>query len=206
MSIEVNKDKISWLLDGCLVQVVASNEWLGCRILPLSVDQLRWRPRSGRWSIAACLDHLNRTFSYYIPKIEDALDREGNMRSRTHRPGFTELEEHFLEQMEPPSLVTMSAPTALVPASAVDPDEIVEQFPVLRARFAAAVRSIAGVDVLGVSVPDSLHPPVQSLGGVIGLLSAHERRHLWQAQQVLSAPEFPADLSAKSILDDCRGR
>src|SRR5215471_10931682 len=61
MSIGVDKDKISGLLEGCLVQVLASNEWLEGRVLSLSVDQLRWRPRTRRWSIAACLDHLNRT-------------------------------------------------------------------------------------------------------------------------------------------------
>ncbi len=46
-------------LDGCLVQVKASKDWFARRILPLSLDQLRWRPHVGRWSIAECLDHLN---------------------------------------------------------------------------------------------------------------------------------------------------
>ena len=189
----IDQDKIWWLLEGCLVQVSASNEWLERRILPLSVDQLRWKPSSARWSIAACLDHLNRTFVYYLSKIEEALDK-----GRNGEPfRFVASENELIRQMEPPVVVTMKAPGLLLPAPAIDPDQIVDQFPELRIRYARVVRSVANGNVLGVSVPDAIHPPIQSLGGVIALLAAHERRHLWQAQQILSTSDFPAHPAAR---------
>jgi hypothetical protein len=193
------KEKLAGLLEGCTLQALASNEWLERRIMPLFIDQLRWRPRPGSWSIAETLDHLNRTFSYYLPKIEEALDTTRGTKKRAHRLG--ESEEMFLRQMEPPIVEPMSAPSPVLPGSCVDPDQVVEQFPLLRNQFAKIVRSVIDVDP-GVSISDSLYPPVQSLGGAIGLLAAHERRHLWQAQQILCASEFLAYF-AKPPLGDC---
>ncbi len=198
------KNKLAWLLEDCVLQVWASNEWLERRILPLLVDQLRWRPRSGSWSIAASLDHLNRTFGYYLPKIQEAVEKGRRMKNREHNSTFTDSEEMFIQEMEPPIFEPKSAPSAVLPGLALDPDQVVEQVPLLRIQFLKIVRSIADVDV-GVSIPDSIHPPVQSLGGLIGFLAAHERRHLWQVQQILRASDFLAYFGKQS-LDDCSGR
>ena len=40
MSMDTDRDNFSLLVEACLVQVLASNEWLESRILALSVDQL----------------------------------------------------------------------------------------------------------------------------------------------------------------------
>ena len=200
MSIGPDQYGIGSVLDACLFQVLASREWFDSRVLILSVDQLRCRPRSGQWSIAECLDHLNRTFAYYLPKIEQAVDhglREGECSAR--RLNLEESEDDFLRQMEPPIIIRMSTPALLVPTPAVDPDQIVDDFSQLRERFARAVHAAASVDALNISIADSIHPPVQSLGGAIALLAAHERRHLWQAQRVLSASGFPASRAAGDL-------
>ena len=196
MSMDIDRDTLSLLVEACLVQVLASNEWLESRILPLSVNQLRWKPCSGCWSIAACLDHLNLTLGYYRPKLEAALEMGRHRKSRKGPFRFTEAEEKFLREIEPPALVRMRAPAALLPAAAVDPEQVVDRFPVLRKQFANAVRSAAGADP-GIAIPDPIHPPVQSVAGVIALVAAHERRHLWQAQQILAAPGFLPYLEAK---------
>ena len=197
------KEKLARLFEGCLLQMWASNEWLERRIMPLCAIQLRWTLGSGCWSVAASLDHLNRTFGYYLPRIQEALEEARSTKNREHKPRYTEAEEMFVRQVEPPIVAPMRAPSAVLPSLAVDPDEVVEQFPLLRTQFATIVRSLTEVDG-DVSVPDTLHPPVQSLGGLIGLLAAHERRHLWQVQQVLNSSEFRA-CSAKPPLDDCSG-
>jgi hypothetical protein len=195
-----NSQNLSWLLEGCVLQVRASNDWLERRILPLSADQLRWRPRSGCWSIAATLDHLNRTFSYYLPEIEEALEEPRDMKNREVQLRSAECEEMLVRRMEPPVSEPMSAPAPVMPGLAVDPDKVVEQFPLLRIRFANIVRSISDVDA-GVSIPESIHPPVRSLRCVIGLLVAHERRHLWQVEQILRASEFQAAFARPSLND-----
>jgi len=200
MSRGAEQDGIGSLLEACLFQVSASREWFDRRVLILSVDQLRCRPLSGQWSIAECLDHLNRTFAYYLPRIEQAVDqglRKGKYSAR--RLNFEESEGSFLKQVEPPIIIRMSTPTLLLPTPAVDPDQIVDDFPQLRDRFATAVHTAASVDVLNISIADSIHPPVQSLGGAIALLAAHERRHLWQAQRVLSVSGLPTYRAAGDL-------
>ena len=204
MSIDNDRDNFSSLVEACLVQMLASNEWLERRILPLSVNQLRWKPCSACWSIAGCLDHLNLTLGYYGPKIEAALETGRHSKRRKGPFRFTEAEEKFLREIEPPALVRMCAPAALLPAAAVDPEQVVDQFPILRKQFANAVRSVAGADP-GIAIPDSIHPPVQSVAGVIALVAAHERRHLWQAQRILTAPAFLPHLEAKRSSDDFSG-
>jgi hypothetical protein len=135
---------------------------------------------------------LNRTFSYYLPKIESALEKGRVAPDRQCAPDSESLEREFLRHIEPPVVIAMSSPAVLLPPSAIDPDQIIEQFPYLRRRFTDAVQSAIDSQVLDISISDSIHPPVQSLGGVLALLAAHERRHLWQAQQVLSSSDFPA--------------
>jgi hypothetical protein len=137
------------------------------------------------------LDHLNRTFGYYLPKMHEAVERGRLVTNLERNSTITESEEMFVRRMEPPIAERMSAPAPVLPGPAVDPDQIVEQFPHLRTQFAKLVRSVTHVDAR-VSIPDTLYPPVQSLGGVIGLLAAHERRHLWQVQQILNTSEFLA--------------
>jgi hypothetical protein len=198
-----NLQNLSWLLEGCVQQVCASNEWLERRMMPLSVDELRWSPRSGCWSMAATLDHLNRTFAYYLPKIEEAIEMPRDMKSREVQARSAESEEMLVRRMEPPVLEPMSAPSPVLPGLAVDPDKVVEQFPLLRIRFANIVRSISDVNA-GVSIPDSIHPPVRSLRCVVGLLAAHERRHLWQVEQILRASEFLASFAKPPLNDSGR--
>lgn len=103
-------------------------------------------------------------------------------------------EESLVRRMEPPVSEAMIAPSPVLPGLAVDPDKVVELFPLLRTRFANIVRSISEEDA-GVSIPNSIHPPVRSLRCVIALLEAHERRHIWQAEQILRAPEFLASFA-----------
>jgi len=191
--------KIGPLLEACLAQGWASQEWFVRRVLPLSLDQLRWRSRLGTWSIAECLDHLNRTLVYYVPRIEEAIEAsQGQPWVSTRDLALTESEEEFLGRAEPPIQSSFTAPSALLPVPAIDLDGIVDQFPLLRERYAKAALSALGLDLASISIADSLHPPVQSLGGVIAMLAVHDRRHLWQAERVRQAPGFPASLVDRS--------
>lgn len=180
------------VLQGCLIQVHASQQWFMRFVLPLSVEQLRWRPRSGCWSIGECLDHLNLTLAYYLPKIEQAVAE--NRRQPPNRVGnalFTKSEHDYLVRVEPPVVLKASAPAALQPRDAVDPDRIVDQFAEFRERYGRVVASISRLSLATLSIAGSLHPPIHCLGGFTALLAAHDRRHIWQAERVLDAKGFP---------------
>lgn len=84
-----------------------------------------------------------------------------------------------------------TAPLALQPTAAVDPDRIVDEFTDLRERYARIGRLASGVDLAGIRIRGSLHLPVESVGGVLALLAAHDRRHIWQVDRVRSRRGFP---------------
>ena len=83
MSNKPEPDRIAIFLEGCIAQVRASQEWFATRVLASSLDQLRWRPRAGFWSILECLNHVNNTFEYYLPKIESAVRENPNSPAAT---------------------------------------------------------------------------------------------------------------------------
>jgi hypothetical protein len=47
--------------------------------VPLPPERLLWKPAPGKWSVAQCLEHLNRYGLHYLPamqiRIDDALAR-----------------------------------------------------------------------------------------------------------------------------------
>jgi hypothetical protein len=179
-------------LRGCIAQLHASQQWFIRSVLPLSLDQLRWRPGLGCWSIGECLDHLNLTLAYYLPRIEQALGE--SRRQPPDRMGsvlFAKSEDDYLRQVEPPVVFKASAPAALQPTEAVDPDRIVDQFTEFRERYGTIVGSMSRLNLDKISITGSLHSPVGSLGGLVALLAAHDRRHIWQAERMRDAKGFP---------------
>ncbi len=179
-------------LDGCLVQVEASKSWFTRRVLPLSIEQLRWRPDPRRWSIAECLDHLNATLALYLPKIDAAVGlgrREGRVSPGGFRYVRSELEA--LRSAEPPVTHRIDAPPVTLPAAAVDPDWLVEQFHQMRDRYADSVRRAFGLDLPHILIVEPIFPLVRSLGASLAFMAAHDRRHMWQAERVRRTPGFP---------------
>jgi hypothetical protein len=180
-------------LQGCLVQVEASKAWFHQRVLPLSIEQLRWRPDPRNWSIAECLDHLNLTLDLYLPKIEHAIAR-GMRQDRAPKECYEEVELDALRLTEPPVNVPSSASALTVPAPAVDPDRMVDHFHQVRDRYSEAVCRALRLDLRRTRIVEPVHPVIVSLGGTFAFLAAHDRRHMWQAERVRQAPRFPRAL------------
>jgi hypothetical protein len=180
-------------LEGCLVQVEASRVWFHQRVLPLSIEQLRWRPDAWHWSIAECLDHLNLTMDLCLPKIEDAIARAARQDGAPTQC-YEQAEFDALRLTEPPVERRFSAPARTVPAPAVDPDWMVDHFHQLRDRYSEAVRCALGLDLRRTRIVEPIYPVIVSLGGTLAFIAAHDRRHMWQAERVRQAPRFPRAL------------
>jgi hypothetical protein len=179
-------------LGECLVQVEASKAWFHHRVLPLSIEQLRWRPDAEHWSIGECLDHLNLTLGLCLPKIDDAIGRGALPDSvLVECPQCEQAESDALRWIEPPVTVAVAAPALTIPAPAIDPDWLVDQFHQTRDRYSEAVRRAFGLDLWRLRIVEPIYPPIVSLGGTLALLAAHDRRHMWQAERVRQAPRFP---------------
>ena len=184
--------------ESCLLQVDASKQWFARRVLPLTLEQLRWRPDPKSWSIGECLDHLNIALALYLPKVDDALARARSgvpVGNRLH----ADWEMEVLRMVEPPVEVRLESPTCTMPPVATDPERLVESFHGTRDQYVRALQQASRLDVTAVCIVEPIYPRIRSLGGTLAYLAAHDRRHIWQAERVRQAARFPRAVGGEMV-------
>lgn len=159
----------------------------------LTDAQFTWRPAPTSWSIAQCLDHLNVTARLYLPQLDEGIANA--IRQGFYGEGpFTYwwLARMFVRMLEPPPRFRVKTPAAFQPPPARTRHEIMAAFRAYQVQYVDRLRQANGLDLSRARV----RSPVASwvlmpLGTGFIAMTAHERRHLWQARQVLQAAGFP---------------
>lgn len=159
----------------------------------LSASQFNWRPGEGRWSVAECLVHVNRSVTATLPAFDLAI-REGRAKGRVAKSEapvrYGWFSRWMIRSMEPPPKRRMKTfPIFAVPVGGTHAvATVLPEFIAVRDQLAERVRSADGLDLEGnrtVSpVTRLLRMP---LGAYLRFVVTHDRRHLWQARQVRSA-------------------
>ena len=162
-------------------------------VAPLSEEQFIWQPSPGSWSVAQCLDHLNVTARMYLPRLDEGI-AEAMRRGLYGEGPFAHdfIGKLFVRTMEPPPRLKVKAPATFHPASQRSRAEIMAAFRAYQVQFVDRLRQASGLDLRRAKVMSPASTWIKmSLNSGFALMAAHERRHLWQAQQVLAAPGFP---------------
>jgi hypothetical protein len=160
----------------------------------LSNEQFNWQPTAGRWSMAGCFDHLNKSSAdLFMPLIDKAIAhaRATNLRS----PGpfaYPLLERFFIRASDAPAKMKFKAPKSMQPPPHLDLDQVRTEFVKWQDDLAARLRGAEGLDLRRAKEVFPFGPFKWSLGSLILMMIAHERRHVWQARQVRQNPAFPA--------------
>jgi DinB superfamily len=162
---------------------------------PLSDEQFNWQPESGRWSVSQCLEHLNATARAYLPVLDDAISEA--IRRGVYGPGpyrYNFLGRRAVRWMEPPVTHRFKAPQPFLPQQRRNKQETIPAFRAYQIQYIDRLRQANGLDLARARV----HSPLVGytwiripLGSAFAMMIAHERRHLWQARQVLAARAFP---------------
>jgi hypothetical protein len=159
----------------------------------LTSEQALWRPQPGSWSIAECLEHLNRTTTLYLKLMRVTFERERHNASlppKAFRLGF--LARRFARILEPPYRVRVKAPTAVVPQSSLDIVEVNAEFNRIQLDLRGFVLEASRVDMGSISFASPMASLLKlNLADGCVILLAHDRRHLWQAEKVRQHPSFP---------------
>lgn len=165
----------------------------------LTQDQFQWSPGPGRWSIGECIAHLNATNRTTLPTIEEGI-AEGRAKGITgagpFKYGF--LATKFAASQEPPVTRKFKAPKVFQPAPKIDMAAELAEYRRLALEFKRLTRSADGLHLARIktklsALPAALRAIVRMpLGGRLHLTASHDRRHLWQAEQVRNDPNFPA--------------
>ena len=157
-------------------------------------DQFHWQPDGGRrWSVAQCLEHLAVGDALYATLMRDAIDRAhraGSVRRGPFAPGF--FGRRFANSLEPPVKVRTRAPSRIVPQSGLARAEILRRYFGTHAELKAMAREAAAIDANAATFQNPFFKMVRmKVATGFHVLTAHNRRHLWQAQRVVERAEFP---------------
>jgi len=158
----------------------------------LDDDQFNSRPDPKRWSMAECVDHLVITGRRMMPRMDTAIIRargQGWTSEGPFRYGF--FEKWFAGAMsECPPRRKLRAPKIYAPPQLKDLKipTAVEDFATLQDKLIQTVHHADGLDLSRIKVTSPVTRLVRlSLGQWLAGLAGHQRRHLWQAQQVKKA-------------------
>jgi len=144
----------------------------------------RLGPKS--WSAAQCLDHLARTTRSFLPAISKAVATAPNLTTnRPFRTGTIAL--LLIRNLEPPYRLRYKVLPQLVPQEK-NFEAAWSAFEESQSRLSESVLSATGlaIDKVKVQCPVYAHA-IYNVYGAFRMLTAHERRHLWQIEQILKS-------------------
>ena len=156
-----------------------------------------WRAEASSWSVAQCLDHLATTNQVYLGAMQEPAVRAratGRNRRGPALPGF--VGQWFARTMEPPvkAPFKMKAMRNIQPGTSPSLADALARFLASQDEVGNYLRTNADLDLAGIRFPNPLVPGIRfSLATGLHVITAHERRHLWQAWRVRRAAESADD-------------
>jgi DinB superfamily len=162
---------------------------------PLSPAQWATRPGEGQWSVGEALAHLNITSERYLPLIETAIRDGGHPHGEEpFRAGL--MGKLLVWVLEPPYRMKVKTGPEFVPGDAGERGDVLDHFDVLQGNLLALLDDTAGLALEKLIVASPFSRRVKyNLYATFLIVAAHQRRHLWQAEQTvtrLSAGAPPA--------------
>jgi hypothetical protein len=159
----------------------------------LSDNQFNWQPGPEAWSVAQCIDHLNTSARLYLPQLDEAIANAIRRGMYGEGPFSYNVIGRFLTAaMEPPARFRVKAPKPFHPPAQRPRSEVMAAFRAYQVQFCDRLRQSNGLDLARAKVRSPTVSWIRmSLGSGFALMLAHERRHLWQARNVTTHPDFP---------------
>lgn len=159
----------------------------------LSPARINWKRSAEEWSIGQCFEHLILTNEPYFPLFERIAAgeyREGLWERMPLLPSF--FGKLVLGAVSPESARKVKARPAFLPAaSEVDP-QIINQFASHQDELMRLMKGTEGLRLEKIIITSKVSRVVTySLWDGYRILITHERRHLNQAERVMTAEGFP---------------
>ncbi len=159
----------------------------------LSEAQANWQPRETAWSVGQCVDHLARANKTYAAALLAALmDARAARKPRRAPIQPAWFSRFFIRTVEPPPKRKFRAPEKIVPPSRVNGNEVLQAFLRSQEDVRTVIREGAGLDLNRVRFHNPFIGFLRfTVGAGLLIIVAHDRRHLWQAEQVRQSAGFP---------------
>ena len=176
-------------LAGLLEQVEAVRERARQLVAGLDDRAFNWSPQRGVWSVAQCIMHLNLSAGPFL----EAIDRGMELQTPGQGPfRYGPVERWFLRTMEPPVKTRVRTARKFEPPADLSRDAALSVFLADQDRIVERIRRAQSLHLSRIKVTSPFVPVIRySLGIALALMVAHERRHLWQAEQLRAHAQFP---------------
>ena len=162
-------------------------------VLELTDEQFAWKPSPQAWSIAQCIDHLNVTARLYLTQLDEGIANAIRQGMYGNGPFvYWWFARMFVRMLEPPPRLRVKTPAVFQPPAARPRREIMAAFRAYQVQYIDRLRQANGLDLARARVRSPAASWIyMPLGTGFAVMTAHERRHLWQARKVMEAPGFP---------------
>ncbi|HWR15658.1 MAG TPA: DinB family protein [Terriglobales bacterium] len=181
MSTPVTHAKISPQLAAIADELNAVNDGWKQLASQVEVDKVWQRPAKGGWSVGECLDHLTTTTRQMLPAVKKALSNG----PKGGGPYKMDLKGKLLVWfMEPPYRMKFKAVPNFQPhQTEKDP---LREFLQSQEEALDVLRRCNGLDLNKLKIVSPVDARMSyNAYAALKLLPAHQRRHLWQAQQIV---------------------
>lgn len=174
-------------------QLVEAEHDAQALVAGLSEELGTWRAADGSWSVAQCLDHIVKANLQYLAPMFDPAERareRHRMRRGPAKPGL--IGRFFVRTLEPPvkKLMRMTAPPSILPHENPALSDAFARFLRTQSETRRVLHDFSDLDLNAVHFRNPFIPGLRfSLATGFHVITAHERRHLWQAWRVRRAAE-----------------
>jgi len=169
----------------------------------LTEQQLNWKPREDRWSIAENLQHLNVILDFYLPEIAKRIQKgiaAGYEPKKKFKSSW--MGEYMVRsvQLDDTNQLRqkMRSPKAYRPSDAVQNSEIdghaqIADFVKKQDETLELLKAAKEVSLKKVKIPIAIAQWMKlKLGDMLRFIIYHNERHVVQAQRVHYIESFPA--------------
>jgi len=144
-------------------------------------------PAPNSWSAAECLQHLNISADAYFPVWQQAIAGAGPRKTELNAPYRIDFWGRLLSWiLEPPARIRSRTPAPFQPVACGEIAQVLDGFLSRQERVIGALRRCRGRAVDEVKIASPVDGRIRySIWSSFVVNAAHQRRHLWQAEQAI---------------------
>jgi hypothetical protein len=147
------------------------------------------RPNPRSWSAAECISHLSISSESFLPVLTLAINDARKRNLVTKKAPKMDLIGRVMRWfLEPPIRAKTKTAAPFVPKSVRAKAEAFGEFASLQSKLAELISAARGLDLTHLKIVSPFDKRVKyNVFSALRILVAHQRRHLWQAEQAVAA-------------------
>ncbi len=145
------------------------------------------RPHPSSWSAAECLAHLSLASESFLPVLRNAIE-DGRKRGLNgdSRPSMDLLGKILKWFLEPPVRKRVKTRAPFVPRAVRARAEAMGEFAALQAQLIEILHTARGLAIDKLKIISPFDSRIRyNIYSAFRIVAAHQRRHLWQAEQAI---------------------